>query len=191
MNGNGSSENGDEPVDDVIESIQKNLNKCSEVCLKCPDKRTLNTDKKQDDNIIESNFNNSCCEIVISDENVPNIDLLEPFNDKQSNLRLKDVNKEDKTSEKSSCSSVETGNNDASRSSLEWINDKACKDPKWDVDGRWSSEEVDKVINRTHVVQRRQSAPLPRTSHSSHDTDSDGISATTKVNPPLPPNFLN
>ncbi|XP_034251149.1 putative homeodomain transcription factor isoform X2 [Thrips palmi] len=185
LNGNGSSENGDEAVDDEIESpntpdISKHLNKYSDVCLKCPDKGTLNTDKTQDENIIENNFNKSCCEIIISDENVPNIDLLEPFSDKQSNLRLNDVNKEDKSSEKSSCSSVDTGNNDATRSSLEWTKGNVGKDSTRDADGRWSSEEVDNIMNRTHVVQRRQSAPLPRTSHSSHDTDSDGISATTK-----------
>lgn len=190
LNGNGSSENGDEPVDDEIEpisihtpntpDISKNLNKHSEVYLKCPDKRSLNTNKEDDDNIIESNLNNVCCEIVISDANVPNIDLLETFTDKQSNLRLIDVSKEDKRSEKSSCSSVETGNSCASRSSVEWTSGKASKDLKRDADERWSSEEVDNILTRTHMVQRRQSAPLPRTSQSSHDTDSDGISTTTK-----------
>ncbi|XP_052127964.1 protein phtf [Frankliniella occidentalis] len=184
LNGNGSSENGDEPVDEDIEpgnspnlpKVKKNSDEFPEIFVKCPDKCRLNIERNQEDKV-ETNFNNTCCENVICDDKVPNIDVFETYKEKPSKFRIIDTCKEEEDSlEKKplGASDFDLSNNEGN-SSTEWRG-KTRKDSRRESDGGWSCEEVDKIMNRNHIIQRRQSAPLPRTCRAAQDTDSDGLS---------------
>lgn len=162
LNGNGSSENGDEPVDDYFDKMAKKL------------PEVLGPDSEDAKQTVEDNksaLDNVCCETVTCDDNVPNVDLLEPYKGKQSSFRIVDKHK-GKGKSPSICG-VDAGNN-SSKTGTEWINDKTHKDSRKEADGGWSCEEVDQIMSRSHIIQRRQSAPLPRTQPMSQDTDSDG-----------------
>lgn len=185
LNGNGSSENGDEPVDEDIEplsgpniaDLNKNSNKYSDIFLKCPDKCNVDDEMKQDVDNIQSTLSNTCCETVKCDDNVPNIDLFQPCKDKKSNFRLIDVHKGDGNTDPKSLydTDFDQGNKD-DKISKEWINSEGVKVARVESNGGWSSEEVDHIMNRNHIIQRRQSAPLPHTCRAGQDTDSDGSS---------------
>ncbi|KAK3910556.1 Putative homeodomain transcription factor [Frankliniella fusca] len=190
LNGNGSSENGDEAADEDIEpvntsKIKKSAGKLSEMFLKCPDKCSLNVARNREDDV-ETNHKNTSCENVICDDNVPNVDEFETYKENPSTFRIIDKCKEqEKDLEKNShgISDFDVSNMEGN-SSIDWQG-TTCKGSRRESDGGWSCEEVDKIMNRNHIIQRRQSAPLPRTCQSAHDTDSDGLSPNKEGEPLL------
>lgn len=189
LNGNGSSENGDEAADDEVETthaptspdIKGNSSNFKEVCHKCPDECKVETDLKQETIDVGNTNNNMCCESVICDDNVPNVELFEPYKDKQSKFRIIDTNVGKGNSvAKSPCTSDINVSNNNSKTSLDWVSGSVKEHPRRGSDAGCSCEEVDHIINQAHIIQRRQSAP-PRPHRINHDTDSDSLTGHKKV----------